>query len=44
VTSYGVRWGDISAAVVLSILPPLIFATAAQRYLVKGLSAGAIKG
>ena len=44
VTSYGVRWGDISAAVTLSILPPLIFASAAQRYLVKGLSAGAIKG
>ena len=44
VTSYGVRWGDISAAVVLSVLPPLIFATAAQRYLVKGLSSGAVKG
>jgi multiple sugar transport system permease protein len=44
VTSYGVRWGDISAAVFLSVLPPLIFATAAQRFLVKGLSAGAVKG
>jgi len=44
VTSYGVRWGDISAAVTLSILPPLIFATLAQKYLVKGLSSGAIKG
>jgi multiple sugar transport system permease protein len=44
VTSYGVRWGDISAAVCLSVLPPLVFATAAQRFLVKGLSAGAVKG
>jgi multiple sugar transport system permease protein len=44
VTSYGVRWGDISAAVVLSILPPLVFALFAQRFLVKGLSAGAVKG
>ena len=44
VTSYGVRWGDISAAVFLSVLPPLVFATAAQRFLVKGLSAGAVKG
>lgn len=44
VTSYGVRWGDISAAVTLSVLPPLIFATLAQKYLVKGLSSGAIKG
>lgn len=44
VTSYGVRWGDISAAVCLSVLPPLVFATAAQRFLVKGLSSGAVKG
>jgi len=44
VTSYGIRWGDISAAVCLSVLPPLVFATAAQRYLVKGLSSGAVKG
>lgn len=44
VTSYGVRWGDISAAVCLSVIPPLIFATAAQKFLVKGLSSGAVKG
>lgn len=44
VTSYGVRWGDISATVVLSVLPPLVFALFAQRFLVRGLAAGAIKG
>lgn len=44
VTSYGIRWGDISAATVLSVLPPLIFALVAQRFLVRGLSAGAVKG
>jgi multiple sugar transport system permease protein len=44
VTSYGIRWGDISAAVVLSVLPPLIFALFAQRFLVRGLAAGSIKG
>ncbi len=44
VTSYGVRWGDISAAVVLSVLPPLVFAMMAQRFLVRGLAAGAVKG
>jgi len=44
VTSYGIRWGDISAAVVLSILPPLIFALFAQRFLVRGLASGAVKG
>lgn len=44
VTSYGVRWGDISAATVLSVLPPLVFAMLAQKFLVRGLAAGAVKG
>ena len=44
VTSTGIRWGDISAATVLSTLPPVLFAVFAQRFLVSGLSAGAVKG
>jgi multiple sugar transport system permease protein len=44
ITSTGIRWGDISAASFLSTLPPLLFAIFAQRYLVSGLSAGAVKG
>jgi multiple sugar transport system permease protein len=44
VTSTGIRWGDISAASILSTLPPVVFAVFAQRYLVSGLSAGAVKG
>lgn len=44
VTSTGIQWGNISAATVLSALPPLIFAVFAQRFLVSGLSVGAIKG
>ena len=44
ITSTGIRWGDISAASFLSTLPPLVFAVFAQRYLVSGLSAGAVKG
>ncbi|WP_136056881.1 carbohydrate ABC transporter permease [Microbacterium sp. K24] len=44
ITSTGIRWGDISAASVLSTLPPLLFAVFAQRYLVSGLSSGAVKG
>jgi multiple sugar transport system permease protein len=44
VTSTGIRWGDISATAVLSTLPPVLFAVFAQRYLVSGLSAGAVKG
>lgn len=44
ITSWGIKWGDISAATVLSILPPLLFTFFAQRYLVSGLSMGAVKG
>ena len=44
ITSWGIKWGDISAATILSILPPLLFTFFAQRYLVSGLSMGAVKG
>lgn len=44
ITSYGVEWGDISAATVMSVVPPLIIGFAAQRYLVRGLTMGAVKG
>jgi len=36
-------WGGLSAAGVLAILPGLIFIIAIQKYLVKGLTFGAIK-
>ncbi len=44
VTASGIQYGQIAAALVLSIIPTLIFAIAAQRYLVEGLSLGAVKG
>jgi multiple sugar transport system permease protein len=44
VTQYEIRWGAMSAAGVLAMIPVLIFAFAAQRYLVRGLSLGAVKG
>lgn len=43
VTSAGVQWGNLAAVTVISVIIPLVFAFAAQRYLVRGLSAGAIK-
>jgi multiple sugar transport system permease protein len=43
VTSAGVQWGNLAAVTVISVIIPLIFAFVAQRYLVRGLSAGAIK-
>lgn len=43
VTSAGVQWGNLAAVTVISVIIPLCFAFIAQRYLVRGLSAGAIK-
>ncbi|HKQ99644.1 MAG TPA: carbohydrate ABC transporter permease [Pyrinomonadaceae bacterium] len=44
VTQYEIEWGVMSAAGVVAMIPILIFALAVQRYLVRGLSMGAVKG
>ncbi|MGH9907606.1 MAG: carbohydrate ABC transporter permease [Pyrinomonadaceae bacterium] len=44
VTQYEIKWGVMSAAGVVAMLPILIFAMAVQRYLVRGFSLGAVKG
>lgn len=38
------QYGQIAAAIMLSIAPTLVLALFAQRYLVEGLSLGAVKG
>ena len=44
VTQYGIEWGAMSAAAVVAMIPILVFAIAVQKYLVRGLSLGAVKG
>lgn len=44
VTQYEIKWGVMSAAGVVAMLPVLVFASATQKYLVRGLSLGAVKG
>ncbi len=44
VTASGIQYGQIAASVVLSVTPTLALALYAQRYLVEGLSLGAVKG
>jgi ABC-type glycerol-3-phosphate transport system permease component len=39
-----VRWGEMAAASILAILPMLIFAIFAQKYIVSGLTLGSVKG
>lgn len=39
-----VLWGQMSAAIIVSIIPAIILAIMTQKYLVKGLTFGAVKG
>ena len=44
VTQFEIKWGVMSAAAVAAMMPILVFALAMQKYLVRGLSLGAVKG
>src|SRR5256714_1950794 len=44
VTQYGIKWGAMRAAAVVAMVPILAFALSVQKYLVRGLSLGAVKG
>jgi multiple sugar transport system permease protein len=39
-----VQWGNLGAAIVLTLIPIVTFTIAIQRYLVRGLTFGAVKG
>lgn len=41
---HGIDWGPMSAAAVIMVVPALLFAFFAQRYLIHGLTAGSVKG
>ena len=44
VSGSGVRWGRMLAGTVVVIIPTLILTMLLQKYIVKGLTAGAVKG
>ena len=44
ITASGIQYGQVAAGIVLSITPTFMLALYAQRYLVEGLSLGAVKG
>jgi glycerol transport system permease protein len=44
VTVTGTNWGEMAAISVVSLLPALIFLALVQRYIVMGLTFGAVKG
>jgi ABC-type glycerol-3-phosphate transport system permease component len=44
ITSYGISWGRMSASAVVFIAPVLLFSLFFQRFIVRGLTLGAVKG
>jgi multiple sugar transport system permease protein len=44
ITSFNIEWGPMSAAAVLTVIPTLIMFAFASKYIVQGLTAGAVKG
>jgi len=39
-----VQWGQLAAGAVVSILPGLLVATLLLRYVIRGMTAGTVKG
>lgn len=44
ITQYGIQWGELMAAVIISITPIIILFVCLQSQFVDGLAAGAVKG
>ena len=44
VGQYEIQWGQLSAGVIISTLPVAVLLTFLQRHLIRGLTAGALKG
>jgi multiple sugar transport system permease protein len=40
----GVKWGEMAATGVLAVAPVLVFAICVQKYMIRGLTFGAVKG
>ncbi len=43
-TERGILWGPLSAAATVCVVPMMLFALALQRYIVRGLTFGAVRG
>jgi len=43
-TQRGILWGPMCAAATIAVAPMLVFVLFLQRYIVRGLTFGAVKG
>ena len=44
ISQFGIQWGELAAAVILSIIPVVLLFVFLQRWFVYGLTSGAMKG
>lgn len=44
ISQFGIQWGELAAAVILSIIPVVLLFVLLQRWFVYGLTSGALKG
>jgi multiple sugar transport system permease protein len=44
ISSFNIEWGPMSAAAVLTILPTMVMFALASKWIVAGLTTGAVKG
>jgi ABC-type glycerol-3-phosphate transport system permease component len=44
VGQYGIQWGQLSAGIMISTVPVAVLFVFLQRHLIRGLTAGALKG
>ena len=42
--NFSANWTQYSAAAIMASIPIVVFATVAQKYMAKGLTAGSVKG
>lgn len=44
ISSFNIEWGPMAAAAVLTIIPTMVMFAFASRWIIQGLTAGAVKG
>lgn len=44
ILKYDIEWGEMSAGIVISIIPTMVLFAFSQKYIAEGLTAGAVKG